>query len=79
MCVSKNFQTALDIYTAILSVCLSVCSSIRHLPAHVVKRLNISISSAYGSAVIQLFPVLNNFAKVKQVRPTGVLNTGEVP
>ena len=35
-------------------------------------------SSAYGSAVIQLFPVLNNFAKVGQVRPMGALNTGGV-
>ena len=68
----------MDIYIAILSVCLCAYPSVM-FPHIVLRRLNIVFSSAYGSAIIKLFPVLNNFAEVEQVPYMGALNTRVVP
>ena len=68
----------MDIYIAIQSVCLCAYPSVM-FPHTVLRRLNIVFSSAYGRAIIKLFPVLNNFAEVEQVPYTGALNTGGVP
>ena len=58
-------STAIDI--AILSVRPSVRLSIRLSSSGIVsKRLNIILSSAYGSLVILVFLILNIFAKFRQ-------------
>ena len=77
--LKKISQNATDIYIAIQSVCLCAYPSVT-FPHIVLKRLNIIIvfSSAYGSAIIDLFPVLNNFAEVEQVPYMGALNTRAV-
>ena len=69
----------MDIYIAILSDCLCAYPSVM-FPHIVLKRLNVIIvfSSAYGSAIIKLFPVLNNFAEGGQVPYMGELNARTV-
>ena len=68
-----------DIDIANLSVCPSVCLSVRYVPVPDENGLTYRHTfSSYGSPIILVLPASNIFTKFRRGHPCGALNTGGV-